>query len=193
MNRICVFCGSSVGSDEAYAAAARELAEELNQRGVGLVYGGGNVGLMGILADAVLAGDGEVIGVIPESLRRREVAHNQLSELHVVDSMHQRKALMADLADGFIALPGGLGTLEELFEVWTWAQLQLHGKPLGVINAGRYYDTLLPFLDHLVQQRFVAPAHRAMLLVEQTPARLLDRFEQDRPPSTPKPFDRDVR
>src|SRR5919199_3791597 len=176
MRRVCVFCGSSPGADPAYAAAARRLAEVLVRRGIGLVYGGGSVGLMGVLADAALAAGGEVTGVIPRALQAREVGHAALPDLRVVETMHERKALMAELADGFVALPGGLGTLEEFFEVWTWAQLGIHAKPCGVLNVGGYFDPLLAFLDHAVAEGFVRDAYRAMLLVAAEPAPLLDRL-----------------
>src|SRR6185503_14872599 len=146
MSRLCVFCGSSPGHDPAYGAAAAQLGRVLAERGIGLVYGGGRVGLMGILADAALAAGGEVIGVIPQALLDREIGHRGLTQLRVVDSMHSRKALMGDLADGFIALPGGIGTLEELFEVWTWAQLGLHRKPCGLLDANGFYAPLVDFL-----------------------------------------------
>jgi uncharacterized protein (TIGR00730 family) len=174
MRRLCVFCGSSPGARPIYAQAAQALAEELNRRGTGLVYGGGNVGLMGILADAVLAGGGEVIGVIPESLMGWEVAHRGLTDLRIVDSMHARKALMADLADGFIALPGGLGTLEELLEIFTWAQLGFHRKPMGLLDVDAYFAPLLALLDHAVSERFLRPEHREMISVGSEAGDLLD-------------------
>jgi uncharacterized protein (TIGR00730 family) len=193
MRRICVFCGSSPGARPDYTAAAREVGAELVRRDLGLVYGGGSVGLMGILADSVLEAGGEVIGVIPDALGHLEVAHANLSDLRVVGSMHERKALMADLADGFIALPGGLGTLDEFFEIWTWAQLRIHDKPCGIINVRGYFDKLLPFLDHTVQERFVASTHRAMVMVETSPDVLLDRFRSYVPPTADKLLDREVR
>ena len=177
MTHICVFMGSNIGVLDEYAAAARTLARQLVSRQCTLVYGGAKVGLMGVLADEVLRGGGQAIGVIPEHLRTKELAHEELSELHVVDSMHERKAMMAKLSDGVIALPGGLGTLEELFEMITWAQLGLHGKPCGLLNVAGYYDQLLAFLDHAVGEKFVMPAHRAMLLAESDPARLLLQME----------------
>ena len=176
MRSVCVFCGSNSGADPAYLALARRVGELLAARGLALVYGGGGIGLMGVVADAVLAAGGHVIGVIPEALAAREVAHRGLPDLRVVGSMHERKALMAELADGFIALPGGLGTLEELFEIVTWAQLGLHAKPCGLVNAGGYYDHLITFLDHTVAMRFVRPEHRTLILVEPDPAVLLERF-----------------
>ena len=186
MKRICVFAGSSPGANDAYRKAAVELGEALAERDVELVYGGGCVGLMGVLADAALARGGRVIGVIPHTLMLREVGHRALTELHVVDSMHERKAMMAELSDGFIALPGGFGTLEETFEILTWAQLGLHGHPCGLLNVEGYFDSLLAFLDHSVQQAFVRDAHRAMLLVDDSPRSLLDRFAAYRAPVVAK-------
>ena len=176
MNRLCVFCGSSSGNDPAYGVLAAQLGRALAQRRIGLVYGGGRVGLMGVLADAALAAGGEVIGVIPKALLDREHGHRGLTQLRVVDSMHARKALMAELAQGFVALPGGIGTLEELFEVWTWAQLGMHQKPCALINAGGFFTPLIGFLDHLVAAGFLRPASRAMLTVAASPEELLARF-----------------
>ena len=173
---VCVFCGSSAGRDDRYAGAARELGELLAVQGIRLVYGGGRVGLMGVLADAVLAAGGTVTGVIPRPLVAREVGHTGLSELHVVETMHERKARMVELSDGFVALPGGMGTLDELFEVWTWAQLGIHAKPFGILNVGGYFDGLLAFVDHATGEQFVPPGHRAMLLTESDPALLLERL-----------------
>ena len=175
--RICVFTGSKTGKRSEYRAAARRLARQLVERGYGLVYGGGNVGLMGVIADAVLERGGHVTGVIPDALVSQEVAHRGLSELRVVQSMHERKAVMADLSDGFIAMPGGIGTMEEFFEVLSWAQLGLHDKPCGLLNIGEYYDHLIRFMNHAVDQEFLKPKHRALLIVEEEPSRLLDRFE----------------
>ena len=186
MPRICVFCGSSTGIRSEYVTAARALAAALVERKLGLVYGGGSVGLMGVLADAVLVAGGEVIGVIPGPLATPELAHTGLTELRVVASMHERKALMASLADGFIALPGGLGTLEETLEVLTWAQLGIHAKPLGVLNVSGYFDGLLRFLAHAVAEGFVRPAHAALLLTAPTPAALLDLFATWRPVPAPR-------
>ena len=186
MRRICVYCGSSPGRDPCYAEAARELARALVDRNLGLVYGGAAVGLMGTVADAVLAAGGEVVGVIPHVLEAKEVAHRSLTELHTVGSMHERKALMVELSDGFIALPGGLGTLDELFEVLTWAQLGLHGKPSGLLNVLGYYDGLTRFLEHAVHEQFVRASHREMLLVDTDPGRLLDRFDLYRAPQVTK-------
>ncbi len=179
---ICVYCGSSAGRDEAYAASARELAESLVSRNIRLVYGGASIGVMGAVADHVMKLGGEVVGVIPKALAHKEVAHNNLTELHVTHSMHERKMLMAELADGFIALPGGIGTLEELFEIWTWAQLGFHQKPCGLLNVEGYYDALIRFLDHVMAEQFVKPHHRDMLIVETTPCALLDRYQCYQPP-----------
>ncbi len=181
MQRLCVFCGSSVGSNSAYADAAHRLGELLTSRGVGLVYGGGHIGLMGVLADAVLQDGGEVIGVIPRSLKDRELAHPLITKLHVVETMHQRKALMADLADGFAALPGGFGTADELFEILTWAQLGLHAKPIGLLNVAGYFGHLLAWLDHTVAEGFLRTEHRQLLLEASHPEELLDLFENFQP------------
>src|SRR5882757_6715329 len=172
--RIAVYCGSKAGSDDSFRAAAEALGDELVRRGVGLVYGGARVGLMGILADTVLRGGGEVIGVIPAQLQERELAHAGLTQLHVVGSMHERKALMADQADGFVALPGGVGTLDEFFEMWTWGQLGIHAKPLGLLDVGGYFDHLLSFADDMVRAGFLSAAHRAMISVSALPGPLLD-------------------
>jgi len=190
IQRICVFCGSSPGASPQYAEVASQLGGILADRRLTLVYGGGNVGLMGILANAVLANRGEVIGVIPQALADREVAHIGLSDLRIVGSMHERKALMADLADAFIALPGGLGTLEEFCEVLTWAQLGLHRKPCGLLNTGDYFRQLIAFFDHAVAERFLRPEHRAMVVVEQEPATLIDRFAHFEAPALEKWIDR---
>ncbi|HEV7923552.1 MAG TPA: TIGR00730 family Rossman fold protein [Thermoanaerobaculia bacterium] len=189
MQRICVFCGSNRGARPEYTAAARALASALLQQRLTLVYGGGRVGLMGELADAVLAGGGQVIGVIPRNLVLREVGHAGLTELRVVETMHERKALMADLADAFIALPGGLGTFEEVFEIWTWAQLGVHRKPVGFLDVAGYYAPLLSFLDHAVAEQFVRPQHRAIALVEQEPDALLARLRSYAPPDVEKWID----
>ncbi|MEX1265793.1 MAG: TIGR00730 family Rossman fold protein [Woeseia sp.] len=183
---ICVYCGSSPGAHPDYAAMARLLAGELLAHDLTLVYGGASKGLMGILADAVLDGGGRVIGVIPAALERKEVAHTGLTELHVVQSMHERKALMAELSDGFVALPGGFGTLEEIIETLTWAQLGLHRKPCGLLNVRGYYDTLIQFLVHAEAEAFLRKQHRSMLLVDTDPARLLSRFANYEPPEIPK-------
>jgi uncharacterized protein (TIGR00730 family) len=183
LKRVCVFCGSNVGTRPAYVDAARRLAAELVERRLGLVYGGGQVGLMGTLADAALAHGGEVIGVIPGPLASRELAHPGLTEMRIVASMHERKATMASLVDGFIALPGGLGTLEETLEILTWAQLGIHRKPVGLLNVEGYYDGLLRFLSHAVREEFVRPEYFALLLFGDTPAELLDRFAAWEPPT----------
>lgn len=186
MNTICVYCGSSPGRDPAYAAAAHAVGRLLAETGRTLVYGGGHVGLMGAVADAALATGGKVIGVIPRALEEKELAHDGLTELRVVGSMHERKAIMADLADGFLALPGGLGTLEELFETWTWGQLGLHAKPYGLLNVAGFYDPLLALVDHMVDERFVGPAHRELLLVDSAPERLLERMAAHHVASLPR-------
>jgi uncharacterized protein (TIGR00730 family) len=178
---VCVFCGSSPGVDHAFAAAAEEVGRLLAAQGRRLVYGGGRIGLMGTVADAALAHGGEVIGVIPRALAEKEVAHSGLSELRVVASMHERKAAMAELADGFIALPGGIGTLEEFFEVWTWGQLGLHHKPFGLLNVAGFFDPLLAFLDRLTDQRFLRPEHRGMLCTRAVAGDLLQEMTDYRP------------
>ncbi len=176
MRRVCVFCGSSHGARACYADAARALGTVLARRQIGLVYGGGCVGLMGVLADTVLAAGGEVVGVIPESMVPKELAHEGLTALHIVGSMHERKALMAELADAFVALPGGYGTFEEFCEILTWAQLGLHRKPCGLLNVDGYYDRLLALFDHAVAEQFVRPTHRSLVLEERDPERLLLRL-----------------
>lgn len=176
MKRICVFCGSNAGARPEYAGAARELASLLAERRIGVVYGGGNVGLMGVLADAMLAAGGEVIGVIPASLVAREVAHHGVSELRVVQTMHERKALMNELSDGFVALPGGFGTLDEFFEILTWSQLGIHGKPCGLLNIAGYYDDLMLMLDRAVAEKFLRPAHRDLVITDTDAGRLLGRL-----------------
>lgn len=191
MKRVCVFCGSSPGKRPVYAEAAREVGRLLAERGVSLVTGGGRVGLMGVLADAALEAGGAVTGVIPEALLARELAHGGLTQLHVVGSMHERKALMAELSDGFLALPGGYGTLEELSEVLTWSQLGLHAKPCGLLNVGGYYDPLLALLDRAVEERFLQPEHRALLVVESHPGALLEAMGRFVAPEVEKWIDRD--
>jgi uncharacterized protein (TIGR00730 family) len=176
MKRICIYCGSSPGSLPEYTAAARHCGTVLAQRGLTLIYGGGNVGLMGILADAALAAGGEVIGIIPRNMIARELGHAGVTSLIAVDSMHQRKQEMADLADAFLALPGGIGTMEELFEAYTWLQLGIHDKPVGLLNVAGFYDRLIEFLAHMQAQRFLKPQHFASLLVEDNLERLLERF-----------------
>ena len=190
MRRLCVFSGSSPGGHPAYAQAAEGLGRALAGHGIGLVYGGAHVGLMGAIADAALDAGGEVVGVIPEALVEREIAHTGLSELHVVGSMHERKAKMAELADGFIALPGGMGTLEELFEVYTWTQLGLLAKPLGLLDVRGYYGQLAAFLDHAVAERFVVAEHREMLVVEERAEAMIEAFRRWRPPARTKWIDR---
>jgi uncharacterized protein (TIGR00730 family) len=186
MRRICVFCGSAAGVRPEYALAARQLAEVLASRGLGLVYGGGHVGLMGILADAALAAGSEVIGVIPKALHEREVGHNNLTALHVVDSMHERKQMMATLADAFVVLPGGLGTLEETFEVWTWGQLGLHAKPVGLLDVVGFWEPLITMVDRMVDEGFIVGEYRRMLCVDDDATRLLDRMSSWRPPAVAK-------
>ena len=181
---VCVFCGSSAGARPSYAAMAEALGRELAERGARLVYGGGRVGLMGVVADAALAAGGEVVGVIPQHLMDREVGHLGVTDLRVTSSMHERKALMAELADGFVALPGGFGTLEELAETLTWSQLGLQAKPFGLLDVEGFYEPLLSFLDHTVAERFVAPEHRALVLAGRDPADLLDRLAAWEPGST---------
>jgi uncharacterized protein (TIGR00730 family) len=188
--RLCIFCGSSPGARPDYGAATEELAKLLAERGIGIVYGGASVGLRGLLADTALAAGGEVIGVIPAALQRKEIGHTGLTHLEVVSSMHERKALMAELSNGFIALPGGSGTLEELFEVFTWSQLGLHRKACALLNVAGYYAGLETFLDHAVNERFLRPEHRAMLLCEDTPEAVLDALERFEPPVVDKWLDR---
>jgi uncharacterized protein (TIGR00730 family) len=191
VERICVFCGASPGARPEYREATAELARVLVGEGIGVVYGGGGVGLMGALADAVIAEGGEVIGVIPRSLVDREIAHRDVVDMRVVSSMHERKALMAELAGAFIALPGGLGTLEELFEVYTWAQLGLHRKPCGLLNVEGYYDGIADFLNHAVAERFVREEHRELLMIESDPGALLERIRVYEPDANlPKWIDR---
>lgn len=191
LRRICVFCGSNPGARQEYGEAARALGEALVARGLGLVYGGAGVGIMGVIADAVMSRGGEAIGVIPEALVSRELAHPRLSELHVVATMHERKARMVDLADGFIALPGGFGTLDETFEVLTWAQLGMHTKPCGLLDVAGYFADLFRFLDHTVAEQFVRPEHRELVLLERDPAALLDAMAAYTPPALPKWIERD--
>jgi uncharacterized protein (TIGR00730 family) len=182
MRRICVFCGSSPGARPEYAEAARALGRELLGRGTNLVYGGGRVGLMYEIARVIHEGGGRVTGVIPRDMVKRELAYLDLGDLRIVDSMHERKALMAELSDAFIALPGGLGTIEEMFEILTWAQLGMHGKPCGFLNTCGYFDRLLGFLDHAREERFILPEHRRMILVDSDPAALFSRMDTYGPP-----------
>jgi uncharacterized protein (TIGR00730 family) len=186
VRRLCVFCGSSAGSDPRYAQGAAELGRLLVARGLGLVFGGGSIGLMGIVAEAVLASRGEVVGVIPHALAARELAHRGVADMRVVPSMHARKALMAELSDVFVALPGGLGTLEELLEIATWGQLGIHRKPVGVLNIAGYYDPLVALLDHAVREGFVSATNRALIRVADAPETLLDGLLAHRPPPGPE-------
>lgn len=192
LKRLCVFCGSSRGVRPDYVEAVRSLGALLAARDIGLVFGGGGVGLMGELADAALEAGGEVIGVLPRALGLKEVGHPRVEDLRLVGSMHERKATMAELSDGFIAAPGGLGTLEELFEVWTWGQLGLHDKPCGLLDVNGYFASLLRFLDSSVEERFVRTEHREMLLVAERAEDLIDRFERYQPPRREKWLDRDA-
>lgn len=190
MQRLCVYCGSSPGLLPEYSATARRCGELLAARGLGLVYGGGNVGLMGLLADAALAAGGEVIGVIPRVLIERKVAHPGVTSLIAVDTMHERKQRMAELSDGFMALPGGIGTMEELFETFTWLQLGFHRKPVGLLNVSGFYDSLLHFLAHMQGQRFLKPEHLESLQVAADPEDLLTRMAQFIPSPSSKWLDR---
>lgn len=185
MRRLCVFCGANAGRDPIYREAAQALGSLLAREGIGLVYGGASIGLMGAVADAARAAGGEVIGVIPRALMKREIAHAGLADLRVVGSMHERKALMAELADGFIALPGGVGTLEELFEVWTWVHLGLHRKPCALLDVAGFYSGLARFLDHVDGEGFLRAGVRDMLLVERDPVRLLTAMRDWRAPPLP--------
>ncbi|MFC7166271.1 TIGR00730 family Rossman fold protein [Halospeciosus flavus] len=189
MDAVCVYCGSSPGDRPEYLDAAREMGRTLAERDLTLVYGGGSVGMMGAVADAVLDHGGEAVGVIPEALDAREVTHQELSDLRVVDSMHERKQTMADLADGFAALPGGLGTLEEICEILTWAQLGIHRDPCGFLAVEDYFDDLVSFFDHATAQGFVSEDHRDLVLVADDPDDLLDRFEAYEPPEVPRWLD----
>ena len=182
MRRLCVFCGSSFGVNPAYVKAAKDLGNAIAKRNICLVYGGARVGLMGEIASTVIRAKGKVIGVIPKDLVDKEVAHSGLSELRVVGSMHERKSLMAELSDGFIAMAGGFGTIEEIFEVITWAQLSFHDKPCGFLNINRYYDHLIKFLDHSLKENFIVPEHRAMIIIDSDPDSLLDKFLKYEPP-----------
>ena len=186
MRRICVFCGSSFGARPEYREAAAEVGALLARKGVGLVYGGSNVGLMSVVADTVLAGGGDVTGVIPDALVAKEVAHRGLADLRVVRSMHERKALMAELSSAFLALPGGFGTLEEFIEAVTWSQLGLHRKPCGLLNVCGYYDSLLAMLDHAVEEELVRPENRALVLAENDAETLIDKLLSHQPPYVEK-------
>src|SRR5512139_2448306 len=186
MERVCVFCGSSPGRDPGHLDAARRMGRALAARGLGVVYGGGSVGLMGALADAALAAGGEVVGVIPRALQLRELAHDGLTALHVVGSMHERKAKMAELAHGFVALPGGMGTLEEFAEILTWAQLGLHAQPCGLLDVAGYYRPLIACFDAAVAEGFLKPEHRRLVLAAQDPDALVDQFLAWQPPKLQK-------
>ncbi|HYD79271.1 MAG TPA: TIGR00730 family Rossman fold protein [Paucimonas sp.] len=177
MKSLCVYCGSSVGASPAYAEAARELAKAMVDQGIELVYGGGNIGLMGIIVTEVLRLGGKATGVIPKALMEREIGHVDLTKLHIVRDMHERKALMAELSDGFVAMPGGIGTLEELFEVFTWSQLGFHDKPIGLLNVAGFYDGLIGFLQHVVDQGFLKAPQASLLVSEAAPSLLLERFK----------------
>jgi uncharacterized protein (TIGR00730 family) len=186
IKRVCVYCGSGVGGQDGYAEAARALGRVLVARGFGLVFGGGRIGMMGVLARTVLAGGGEAIGVIPRDLMDQGLGLTDATSLRVVETMHARKALMAELADAFIALPGGFGTAEEFFEALTWAQLGLHAKPCGLLNVHGYFDHLIRFVDHAVQERFIDPVHRGLLLVDESPEALLAQLDSWQPPAVDK-------
>ena len=186
MQRVTGCCGSRVGVGPRYRELARALGRLLVQRGCGLVFGGGSVGLMGVVSDAVLEAGGEVIGVIPRSLATKELLHTGVPDMRVVDSMHDRKALMAELSDAFIALPGGFGTFEELFEVITWAQLGIHSKSVGLLNVGGFFDPLVRLIDHAIQEQFIKPQHRGLIVVEERPDVLLEQLERHRPPEVRK-------
>ena len=186
MQSLCVFCGSNAGQNPAFIESARAVGRLFAERGIALVYGGGSVGLMGAVADAVLDAGGKAIGIIPQHLWDKEVGHRSLTELRIVASMHERKALMASLSDGFLVLPGGVGTLEEFFEIWTWGQLGLHGKPFGVLNVDGYYSRLFTFLDSMTQQGFLRAEHRSMVQVSDQPGELLDALFAYRPPQVRK-------
>lgn len=186
MKKVCVYCGSGSGLGESYLKSARELGEEFLQRGIDLVYGGASIGLMGELANTILRGGGAVTGVMPVGLFRREVPHHDLTEMIEVRTMHERKAIMADLADAFIALPGGFGTIEELFEILTWSQLKIHNKPCGILNTAGYYDKLSEFLKYAVDQQFIRAQHSTMITWSESPAELLDLFEHYCPPAETK-------
>jgi len=186
MKSICVYCGSSSGASEIYAEGARALAQQLVKDNIALVYGGGNVGLMGVIASEVIRLGGEATGVIPKALLDKELGHHGLTRLHIVKDMHERKALMAELSDGFIAMPGGIGTLEELFEVLTWAQLGFHYKPIGLLNVAGFYDNLIAFIEHLVSQRFLTAEQALLMMHENDPTALLSRFKSFKPSYTNK-------
>lgn len=186
MKNICVFCGSSMGNKSDYLKAAEHLGNVLLEKGIGLVYGGGDVGLMGKIARTVFENGGEVVGVIPKALAEKEVAYKKLSDLRIVNSMHERKAVMAELSDGFMALPGGLGTVEEFFEILTWTQLGIHNKPCGILNVCGYYDYILKFVDQAIDDNFINKEHRSILMVDKDPASLIRQFENYNPPKVDK-------
>jgi len=190
MRTLCVFCGSALGRRPAYARAARSLGSSIARRGLGLVYGGSSIGLMGVLADAALESGGKVVGILPRALARREIAHAGLTRLEVVASMHVRKARMAALSDAFVAMPGGLGTLEELAEVLTWGYLGIHRKPTGLLDVAGYWDPLIALLDHAVEEGFLRPEHRSLVVVERGAGRLLDRLARHQVPPAPRWMDR---
>ena len=192
MTSICVYCGSSPGNDPAFVEAAREVGTLIAKRGLTLVYGGGNTGLMGVVADAVLAAGGRAVGVIPDHLVQKEVGHNGLTEQHVVATMHERKAKMAALANGFLALPGGVGTLEEIIEVFVWMQLGLHAKPCALLNINGYYDPLVKFLEQMVESRFLRPEQLTQLVVAREPTEALDRLASFTPKAVEKWIDRNA-
>ena len=192
MKSICVYCGSSPGASPAYAEAARTLARNMVDRNIALVYGGGNVGLMGIIASEILRLGGEATGVIPTALLEKELGHHGLTKLHVVNNMHERKALMAELSDGFIAMPGGMGTMEELFEVLTWAQLGFHAKPIGLLNANGFYDSLIAFVEQMVGERFLTAEQSLLMMSETAPDKLLERFIRFQPTYSSKWLDRET-
>lgn len=183
---ICVFCGSNPGRGDGYMQAAHKLGQLIAERGYGVVYGGARDGLMGAVADGALEAGGKVIGVLPEKLSDLEVAHKGLTELHIVSSMHERKGMMAELSDAFISLPGGIGTIEETFEIWTWTQLGIHRKPLALYNVNGFYDGLQSFLNHMMQERFIREVHRAMMFAEQDPEKLIERVVTYEPPLVKK-------
>jgi uncharacterized protein (TIGR00730 family) len=186
LHRICVYCGSNSGNNPAHRAAAHDLGAFLARNGIGLVYGGGHIGLMGVIADGALSQNGEVIGVIPQSLMEKELGHRGVTELRVVASMHERKQMMVDLSDGFIALPGGFGTLDELFEALTWLQLSFHDKPVALLNVDGFFDGLVDFIDHMSRSGFLKPEHAACVLIEDDHARLIGRMNTFRPPELGK-------
>ncbi|ODS33128.1 MAG: hypothetical protein SCARUB_01752 [Candidatus Scalindua rubra] len=189
MKRLCVYCGSNSGGQPDYAIAARQLAHAMISKNYGLVYGGASVGIMGEIADTFLEEGGEVIGIIPKGLFVKEVAHTGLTELREVNSMHERKSLMAELSDGFIALPGGFGTIEEFLEIITWSQLGMHQKPCGLLNVCHYYDKIIEFLNHAVSEHFIKKIHRSMVLIEECPDALLEKFETYKAPEVAKWID----